>query len=435
VRHLIASEQYLDQIGFDRQRIQSLDEAVLRRMDRGTRLFEITLDGASPPMVDNAPLIEEPPAPPAIQPIAGPSHAAHLRPAFHADRPLVLFLAQPLCDDAARFAHDVAHAVRRVANTIVVTAEADTTQIVARGIDIIKHTLQGVHDGQLLATLRDLDFTRAEAFTLAGGEEDWAGPLLAAANAPYEVTFVGMRQDPDGRRAPPLPRYVLMAERRNATSRALTAVLNRKWRGLNSVAVHPPEPDTPTSFQVSFPPIGDAEPLRVLLLGQPSPERALGDVLATVSLARQRNAPLQFFMIGASGETIDPRHQGDTTLVHLGPVERSRLNTILSKVRPHLAWFPYSRPPAFDRMISEAALNGLPILAGDLGSAAEQLNARPFSWLAPPRTQPEEWLALLTKLRDTRMTEGPSAAQDSSLPALDANYYLHTYIDRLYQRS
>ena len=285
----------------------------------------------------------------------------------------------------------------------------------------------------LTRILRDTPFDFAEVFLRDGETAVWAPRLLAAASVSYDVTLVGVDEAPRrrGGSRPKLPPLLAGAQRRNACSQALTLRLERLYPGAGFTTVYPPEPDGPADYQVAPPPLRPADRLKILLLGFPAHDRDLSVVAQTVRRARKAGAPLQFFLLGERGAALDVEYQGDDMLVHLGAEADVSLNTLVCRLRPHLAWFPYDRPAYFDYRLSDAMLNGLPALASDLGSARERLAGRPYSWIMPANTTAEGWVETLSALQRTGL--GPKTLKPSPAgpPKIADPYDPVTYQTRL----
>lgn len=170
---------------------------------------------------------------------------------------------------------------------------------------------------------------------------------------------------------------------------------------------------------------GDAH-LRIFLLGGISAGKG-GEVMQAVAQAAARTqAPLELHLIGYPHRPMPLQPHASLT-VH-GPYEDADLPLLLQRLQPDLVWFPALLPETYSYTLSAALQAGLPIVATDLGAFTERLSLRPWTWIRPWHTTPDDWLTLFLDIRQRYFVDGhtpppapaaPVHAANSCLPAWD----------------
>lgn len=161
-----------------------------------------------------------------------------------------------------------------------------------------------------------------------------------------------------------------------------------------------PHPDGSVEHprSVVAPPLGEGEPLRVLVLGALSMEKGAGLLRDVAAVAAQSGPPMEFHLVGYSCLWID----GNTppNVLQTGPYSESELAGLVAAARPHVVWFPALWPETFSYTLSTALDAGVPIVAPRLGAFPERLESYAWRYLFDLDMTPEEHAHLLAGVRD-----------------------------------
>ena len=157
-----------------------------------------------------------------------------------------------------------------------------------------------------------------------------------------------------------------------------------------------PPVDTPVE-----PRLLDGGPLRVLAVGALSREKGADLLEGAARLARLHDWPLEFHLAGYAYRNLDP-----AVRVH-GRYRRPELDSVISSIGPHLAWYPIQWPETWLQTLTPALTLGLPVLVADIGAAYERVAGRPWTWTMPWDSSPSEVCALLLDIREAIRTKSP----------------------------
>lgn len=135
-------------------------------------------------------------------------------------------------------------------------------------------------------------------------------------------------------------------------------------------------------------------PTRVLLLGGLSVSKGVELVERLVRTNQERNGPFEFHFVGNITPGYAPDRYG--AVMH-GPYQRENLPEILAAIRPSFALIASPWPETFCYTLSECWAAGLPVLAADLGTQKERVEATGGGWLLDP-SDPEAWYDTLLQL-------------------------------------
>lgn len=152
-------------------------------------------------------------------------------------------------------------------------------------------------------------------------------------------------------------------------------------RSATPVAVLIPEDEVPT----------------VALLGAIGPDKGARRMERLVELARQRDLPLRFVLIGYYDRQRGPWQSEDARLIVHGRYEPGDLPRLLDHYRARLVLFPSEGPETFAYTLSEAWLCGRPVLVPPLGALAERVQGSGAGWLMTQAEWRDE-AALLDRL-------------------------------------
>ena len=153
-----------------------------------------------------------------------------------------------------------------------------------------------------------------------------------------------------------------------------------------AVSVWPhPESDKPMQ-----PPV-----LRVVVLGNLSPEKGLRVVAACAQDARLRGLPLAFRVLGS---TTEPSPQApEVPLSIFGQYEDAELPQLLAAEKPDVIFFPAQVPETYSYTLSVALASRVPIVASSLGALSERLAGYPRATAVRWNALPAEWNTALLK--------------------------------------
>ena len=152
-------------------------------------------------------------------------------------------------------------------------------------------------------------------------------------------------------------------------------------------------------------PVPPPRVVRVVTLGNLSPEKGLRVVDRCARLARRRGLPMTFRVLGS---TTEPLTQDAALSVH-GSYDEAALPTLLAGEHADVLFFPAQVPETYAYTLSVALAAGTPIVASALGAFPERLAGRVGSRLVPWDAPPEDWVAALF-----------DAARDPATTARDA---------------
>ena len=136
-----------------------------------------------------------------------------------------------------------------------------------------------------------------------------------------------------------------------------------------------------------------APPMRVVTLGNLSPEKGLAVVSQCAEDAKRRGLPLVFRVLGATTAPI--AQSPDAPLTIVGSYEESALPRLLAAERADVLFFPAQVPETYSYTLSVALATRTPIVASALGAFPERLAERPDVRLVPWNARPQEWNAAL----------------------------------------
>ncbi|ACL59193.1 hypothetical protein [Methylobacterium nodulans] len=325
-------------------------------------------------------------------------------------RPTLLLLLDQPTPFAAAYAGQLQRMAARRVNALIGWTSGDRL-LMTRSPDLtdaVAVTLPAVDP--ILEALRQLAIARIDvlATTL---EWEVAPAALTAFGCPHDVTCLVESVPATG-----LSTTVQAADRLVACSRAVAERLQAMRPGREVHLGLTPEATRPEAFRVHPARIFDGDPLRVLVWGfLDSVARAT--VVRTARLARSGGHPIQFYRLG------DESPADSADLIWLGPPEGINLNRMICALRPHLGWFPEPAREPYDFLISQAMLQGLPLLATTAGAYPERLSGRAFTWLLPESSSGEDWLAIMLRLHETRLAL-PSTSSAPEPPAFYPVEYL-----------
>lgn len=208
---------------------------------------------------------------------------------------------------------------------------------------------------------------------------------------------------------------------------AWRAVFGEFLRGAERVIA--PSQDVATRMRRYFPalaidvwPHPEAAPsrvppiIRVVTLGNLSPEKGLDVVAACAEDARARGLPMTFRVLGATTAPI--AQSPDAPLTIHGSYPEERLQQLLAAEHADVLFFPAQVPETFSYTLSVALATDTPIVAAAIGAFTERLAGRAQVRMLPLDAKPAQWNAALLDA-----VGGPSV--QSTFPPAKADRPLH----------
>lgn len=300
-----------------------------------------------------------------------------------------------------------------------------------------------------LRLLRSFGIRRANIIHTIGLRQHVCA-LTRAMNAPYDVTFTDYHhfserphfEDAEGYfigdeavvehqlaqrdRVSPL---LLGAERLIAVSGDLAYRVQGFVPSMPVIPARVFEAQTITRERTYCPIRDDDEPLRVLILGRPHPAKGLGVLVDVADRIERAGLQVEIYCLGESNPILDARLDPFPCVKILGAYDADKLPSIVSEIRPHLAWFPFTQPETHSYALSDVLRFGLPILATAIGAVPERLINRPATWLIPyDRSMAESHFQWIKKLYDTKLQCEPSWQDISHLPDVDKTFFPDGYL-------
>jgi glycosyltransferase involved in cell wall biosynthesis len=156
--------------------------------------------------------------------------------------------------------------------------------------------------------------------------------------------------------------------------------------------------------------------VRVVLLGNLSPEKGLSVAAACALDARARNLPLAFRVLGATAKPLPQWPQAPLSL-H-GSYDDAQLVALLAAERADVLFFPAQVPETYSYTLSVALASGIPIVASAIGAFPERLAGRANVLTLPFDAPAVAWNDAL--LAAARLPTLPVEATGADRPALRA---------------
>lgn len=157
--------------------------------------------------------------------------------------------------------------------------------------------------------------------------------------------------------------------------------------------------------------LAEGRPLRVVVIGALSIIKGADILEETARLAQKLGAAVEFHLIGFGYRHLQAG-PGTKLKVH-GQYDPSQLPALIQRIGADVAWFPALWPETYSYTLSAALQANLPVVVPDLGAFVERVADRPWSWVQPWNSSPQQWLDLFTAIRAQLMavvaTDVPTA--------------------------
>lgn len=148
--------------------------------------------------------------------------------------------------------------------------------------------------------------------------------------------------------------------------------------------------------------------VRVVTLGNLTPEKGLHVVAACARDARLRGLPLTFRVLGATTEPL--AQSPDSPLTVHGSYAEDRLAPLLAAEHADVVFFPAQVPETYSYTLSVALATHTPIVAAALGAFDERLAGRPLSRMLPHDAEAARWNDALLDVVHEAARRVPAAA-------------------------
>ena len=370
-----------------------------------------------------------------------------------ATRPTLLILVHSWGGGTLRYAETVAGLVKDRVNVLFgwgVENRVFRLSSVSADAGEVEYKLPNELD-RLILDLRGLGVARLDVMHSIGLDKHLEF-LLERLGVPFDLTLLDYHQvalhphlvDDAGRfvgddtlasrkhellRSAPLPALLYAADRVIACSRDLAGRFGRLARGLPLIAAKLPEPGNPEKFALHPPPLRPGELMRVLYLGGLARNKGADTVVRVGELLRERGLRIRIDCLGARHVDLAPDTLVNSHLRLLGAYTLDDLHPLLCRMRPHMAWLPFTAPETHSFSLSDVMLQGLPVLATGIGAIPERVEGRPLTWLVEPdEASPEGIVAWLERLQLDCLTTPPRWLPVNHLPALKRNFYEREYL-------
>lgn len=219
----------------------------------------------------------------------------------------------------------------------------------------------------------------------------------------------------------------LLAPSRDAAARVLAAK-----PALPVIAARVPEPGTPDLFAVHPAPLAADETARILILDHPGAGIGADVVQDVARLCAESGLACEFHLLGEGSAAA---LSGGPNIHAYGSYADESLNRIVCRLRPHFAWLPFTLPQAHSFALSDAMLQGLPILAVGLGDVAERLHGRSWTWVIDPeRACSAEQFDWIARLVGQRLRTPPAWLPVDHLPSCKQNFFKTEFLEPLLSR-
>jgi glycosyltransferase involved in cell wall biosynthesis len=156
--------------------------------------------------------------------------------------------------------------------------------------------------------------------------------------------------------------------------------------------------------------------VRVVLLGNLSPEKGLDVVAACARDARSRNVPIAFRVLGATARPL-PQWPEAPLSVH-GSYDDEQLVALLAAERADVLFFPAQVPETYSYTLTVALASGIPIVASAIGAFPERVAGRPNVLTLPLDAPAPAWNEAL--LAAAQLPTLPVEATTAERPTLRA---------------
>ena len=117
------------------------------------------------------------------------------------------------------------------------------------------------------------------------------------------------------------------------------------------------------------------------VLGAIGPDKGARRLERMVELARERNVPVRFVLIGYLDVQHGPWQSNDALLTIHGRYDPRDLPLLLERYRVKLVAYPSACPETFSLTLSEAWAAGLPVVVPPFGALAERVAATGAGWV------------------------------------------------------
>jgi hypothetical protein len=164
----------------------------------------------------------------------------------------------------------------------------------------------------------------------------------------------------------------------------------------------------------------------VAVLGAIGPDKGARRLERLVALARDRDVPVRFVLIGYMDTRNTPWQADDARFTVHGRYDRGDLPALLRHYRVALVLYPSAGPETFSYTLSETWAAGLPVLVPPIGALAERVGRTGAGWVMSDAEWRDEALmlervaALVSPANEAVLRVGSGIAQTMPYTTLDA---------------
>jgi glycosyltransferase involved in cell wall biosynthesis len=146
--------------------------------------------------------------------------------------------------------------------------------------------------------------------------------------------------------------------------------------------------------------LDEETPMRVASMGMLSKEKGAGLFESCAKEAKRRQLPLEFHLIGYALIRLSR-----CIRVH-GMYKDRELGRLISRIDPHVIWFPAQCPETYSYTLSSALKSGRPLVVPNIGAFEERVERRPLTWVEPWDQPIDRWLDLFLGVREKMLELG-----------------------------
>jgi GT2 family glycosyltransferase len=146
-------------------------------------------------------------------------------------------------------------------------------------------------------------------------------------------------------------------------------------------------------------PVQKGEAIRVALIGGISHGKGLGQLLRCADYASKNDLGVNFIIFGSTSDDAAVTNHRNITIV--GAYTEEDLEALISRHRPHVAFFPYQWPETYSYTLSHAIRLNMRIVVTNIGAPAERVRDVPNATVISLTAEPKEMIEHLIQVART----------------------------------
>ena len=368
-------------------------------------------------------------------------------------RPTLLFIVHSWGGGTIRYARELAELVAPQAKVVFAWGVENRTFYISerdpeqpdQSFDLAKGL------GQPVQALSGLGVCRADVICTIGFQ-NYIDELLERLAIPFDATLLDYHhfsvaphfEDSSGhfigdamvsvlaaamRKSNVLPPVLRRAERRIACSGDLALRASQFIPEFPILPVRFPEREDPDRIVPVVEPLVEGEPMRVLVLGRIAPQKGLDIVRDVAAMLKAKGLPIQIVCLGEFSVSPDVLPVS-FHVKFLGKFNQSELQPIVRRLRPHVAWLPFTIPETHSFALSDVMRLRLPVLATGIGAVPERVQGRAATWLVPlEQGIAAHFVRWLERLYADRLESPPHWLPIGHLPPRSQQFYQRNYLN------